>query len=129
MHLNKRGVHILKDPRLRKIRYNLRSILFLEYQRGIKIFLERREKLDIKEDRKEISYREWRQKIIEIKKERLRLHVAFQSNPICCIRCGSRQNDLEKDEESLWVCKNDHHELNDQGLSSPRSPFNEKLIL
>jgi hypothetical protein len=129
MHRNKRGVHILKDPRLRKIRYNLRSILFLEYQRRIKIFLEKREKLDRKEDRKEISYRGWRQKIIDIKKERLSLHVAFQSNPIYCIRCGSRQNDLEQDEESLWVCKNNQHELNDRGLSSPRSPFDEKLIL
>ena len=129
MRENGKKVHVLKDPKLKLIRYNLRSILVKEYDKRIKELMERSKELDEKEDKGEISYREWKNELIRMRKERVELLEALAGNPIICMRCKSVKNDLQQDERGVWECYNQEHELDEEGLSHPTSPFDENLVL
>jgi len=129
MRENGKKVHVLKDPKLKLIRYNLRAILVKEYDKRIKEFMERSKELSEKEDKGEISYREWKNEIIRMRKERVELLDALAGNPIICMQCKSVKNDLQQDKWGGWECYNQEHELDKKGLSHPTSPFDDNLVL
>lgn len=123
----KNKTHILKNNKLRKIRYNCRSILFLEFRKRIKEFFEEKGRLSALFEKKEISYNDHLQKKRNLHEKESKLRDALNTNPIYCIKCKSRQNDLERIEEGFWICVDNQHEQNEEGLSDPRSPFDENF--
>ena len=129
MRENGKKVHVLKDPKLKLIRYNLRAILVKEYDKRIKEFMERSKELSEKEDKGEISYREWKNEIIRMRKERVELLDALAGNPIICMQCKSVKNDLQQDKWGGWECYNQEHEFDEKELPHPTSPFDENLVL
>ncbi len=71
----------LKNPRLRKIRYELRTLIFLE-------FLSRCRKNGTRD-----------------------LYLPFHRHPICCFVCHNRMEDLIQSPDSLfWFCR-DHFDF------------------
>lgn len=98
-------VRRLKNPELRKIRYELRTLLFLEYEKRKKDFYEN---LGLIRKDLSLSYKERKDKLIRLRKERESLNFAFHRGPISCWYCGDRMVDLVRDPESLfWFC-NEH---------------------
>ena len=80
---HKRKVHKLKDPKLRKIRYELRSLLFSIYER---------EYFNL------------------IGKEGQDFKKHFFRCPIICWFCGTRMEDLIQDPDTkFWFCV-DHYD-------------------
>ena len=129
MRENGKKVHVLKDPKLKLIRYNLRAILWREYRKRIKESTKRSKELSEKLDKGEISYREWKNELIRMRKERVELQDALVGNPIICMQCKSVKNDLQQDKWGGWECYNQEHEFDEKGLPHPASPFDENLVL
>ena len=129
MRENGKKVHVLKDPKLKLIRYNLRAILWREYRKRIKEFMERSKILSERKRNGEISFEEWDEEIIRMRKERVALQEALAGNPIICMQCKSVKNDLQQDKRGVWECYNEEHELDEKGLPHPTSPFDENLVL
>ncbi|MBD3215427.1 MAG: hypothetical protein GF311_22650 [Candidatus Lokiarchaeota archaeon] len=92
--MNKKRKITVKDPHLRKIRYELRSLLRL-------VWLDRLDELDNKH-RKADSVEEMQQiswKIQDLKR-------AFYRHPIGCTLCGDRDVDLiYNPNDSSWYCE------------------------
>ena len=129
MKENGKKVHVLKDPKLKLIRYNLRAILSKEYDKRIKEFTKRSKILSERKRNGEISFEEWDEEIIRMRKERVALLDALAGNPIICMQCKSVKNDLQQDKWGGWECYNQEHELDEKGLSHPTSPFDENFVL
>ena len=85
---SKKGVHKLKDPRLRKIRYELRTLLHLIYKKRM------------------IQLRD-----IPFRKERKNFEKHFFQCPIMCWSCGTRMDDLiQSSVTKSWFCVNCYDE-------------------
>ncbi|TXT60915.1 MAG: hypothetical protein BAJALOKI2v1_70068 [Promethearchaeota archaeon] len=129
MKENGKKVHVLKDPKLKLIRYNFRAILSKEYDKRINELMERSKELSERKRNGEISYREWKNEMIKMRKESVALQDALAGNPIICMECKSVKNDLQQDKLGGWECYNEEHELDERGLPHPTSPFDENLVL
>ncbi len=106
---NKQKVRILKNPRLRKIRYELRTLLSLEYYKKRKELYKRSG--DIRGD-KSISYDERKERLKRLLKDIEKLKLTFHRSTISCWVCGDRMNDLIQDPDSLfWFCVNCHQDF------------------
>ncbi len=84
-------VKILKNPRLRRIRYRLRTLLF-------KLFELKKDEMHRKvgESRRDdsLSYDVKGERFKELQKEEERLIINFSQSPINCAMCGNREEDL-----------------------------------
>jgi len=81
---NKGKIRKLTDPKLRKIRYEIRTLFYLFYQNKL---------LDLLGENK----------TSEIE----RIKLIYNRNPISCWFCGNRKDDLTQDPDSLfWFCCN-----------------------
>lgn len=99
---NNSKIHKLKDSRLRKVRFEFRTLIFLAYkgkkrELNLEMGAIRRDKwLDF--DSKQESLR-------RLLKRREELDLYFQKSPISCWFCGDRMKDLTQDSDSLfWFC-------------------------
>ena len=128
MKRNGKKVHILRNPKLRKIRYNLRALWVMEYQKRLKNFFEERISLRAKKDKGEINFKEWNKRIQRINENELDIAGALSFAPVHCTKCKSVKNDLQQDKEGWWECYGEH-ERDKRGLSRPTSPFDDDLIL
>lgn len=101
---NKQKVRILKNPRLRKIRYELRTLLSLELGKRIK-------ELNKHPDTS-LNYDERKERLKRRLKDLEKLKLTFHRSPISCWVCGDRMNDLIQDSDSLfWFCVNCHQDF------------------
>ncbi len=101
-HIVKKKIRSLKDSKLRKIRYELRTLFFLAFKR-------RNRELNVKlgEIRVDnsLSFDGRRERLKKLIKERENLQIFFSQCPINCSLCGNRMEDLIQDPCSLfWFC-------------------------
>ena len=95
-------IHKLKDPKLRKIRYELRTLLHLMYRKRSHEFWE---ELSIIREDKTLSYDQRREKMREIRKERERLQLRMSASPIGCVWCANQMEDLVfNPKRQCWIC-------------------------
>ncbi len=98
----KKKTQKLRDLNLRRIRYELRTLMHLEYKKRRKDFYRRLG--DIRGD-VSLSYVEKRDSEKELLKEKERLWLSYHRHPICCWLCGNHMEDLIQDPDSLfWFC-------------------------
>ncbi|KKM85642.1 hypothetical protein LCGC14_1287000 [marine sediment metagenome] len=98
MQKGKFRIRELKSPKLRKIRYELRTLLFLEFVNRIK------------------------------KNGTRELYLPFRRRPICCATCRNRMEDLIQDPNSLfWFCK-DHFDLDFDFKEEANESLREGMI-
>jgi len=88
---NKKVVQNLKDEKLRKIRYELRTLLRLEKEKRIDALHD--ELVAISYD-KSLSYNEYAEKTQPIVKNQEKLRLAYNIYPLCCGICGDRMRNL-----------------------------------
>jgi hypothetical protein len=88
---NKNVVQNLKDEKLRKIRYELRTLLRMEKEKRINDLHE--ELVTISYD-KSLSYTEYVEKTQPIVKNQEKLRLAYSNYPLCCGICGDRIGNL-----------------------------------
>lgn len=82
-YLFKKKIRVLRDPKLRKIRYELRTLLHLAC---------RDKMMELRSDYKAVL-------------ERNKLKTHYHRSPISCWACGNRMKDLVKDPETgFWFC-------------------------
>ncbi|TXT59154.1 MAG: hypothetical protein BAJALOKI3v1_1110002 [Promethearchaeota archaeon] len=129
MKIDGRKVHIIKDPKLRKIRYNLRALLWCEFRMRMKSIFEKKEALGMDQKEGKISSEERWKKSRELDREQSKLIGAMQGSPINCIRCKSVKNDLQQDKWGGYECYKRKHELDERLRLRPTSPFDEDLTL
>lgn len=97
-------VRILKNPRLRKIRYGLRTLLFTLFE--LKEDEIHQKMGDVDRD-DSLSYDTKGERFKELRKERENLIITFSQSPINCAMCGSREEDLIYQHDTyMWVCHN-----------------------
>ena len=97
-------VKILKNPRLGKIRYRLRTLLFLLFELKED---EIHQKMGEAERDDSLSYDGKNERWKELRKEREKLIISFSQSPINCSMCGSREEDLIYQlDNHMWVCHN-----------------------
>lgn len=87
----KKVVQKLMSERLRKVRYELRTLLRLEYQKKYRNFDER---LIVVGQDKSLSYDEYREKHGLILRKKEELDSAYFRYPLCCGFCGDRTENL-----------------------------------
>ncbi len=102
-HIVKKKIRSLKSLKLRKIRYELRTLFFLVYKR-------RKRELNIKlgEVRVDssLSFDGRTERLKKLIKERENLDISFRQYSINCSLCGNRMEDLIQDPCSLfWFCR------------------------
>ena len=102
-HIVKKKIRSLKDSKLRKIRYELRTLFFLFYKR-------RDRELNIELGRirgdNSLSFDGRTERLKKLIKERENLRIFFIQCPINCSMCGNRMEDLIQDPCSLfWFCR------------------------
>jgi len=82
-YLFKKKIRVLRDPKLRKIRYELRTLLHLAC---------RDKMVELRSDYKKVL-------------ERNKLERHYRRCPISCWVCGNRMKDLVRDPETgFWFC-------------------------
>ena len=89
--VKKKVVQKLKDEKLKKIRYELRTLLRLEKEKRISNLHEKFVK--IARD-KSISYDESKKKCRFIIKKQEELRLSYGRYPLCCGICGDRMENL-----------------------------------
>ena len=89
--VKKKVVQKLRDEQLRKIRYELRTLLRLEKEKRIGALHERF--IKISRD-KSISYDESKKKHRFIIKKQEELKLSYGRYPLCCGICGDRMENL-----------------------------------
>ena len=90
---NIRKVRKLTDPRLRKIRYGLRTLVYLLYQNKL---AELREEYTAHDSERDSTL---------ILREKEELDLFYHRHHISCWFCGSRMEDLIQESDSLfWFC-------------------------
>lgn len=116
----------LHNPKLRKIRYNLRTILYLEYRKRMESFMDDRKEVNTALESEKISSQIWHKKITNIQnRECLFRGMTLKYPAMGCFACKSRLNDLEFREDCHWYCHNSQHDVDKRGLSKKTNPFNE----
>ena len=87
----KKVVQKLKDERLRKIRYELRTLLRLEKEKRVD---DLHKKFVAISNDESLSYSERKEKRGVIIKEQERLNLTYDRYPLCCGVCGDRMKNL-----------------------------------
>lgn len=88
-------VRKLTDPKLRKIRYEIRTLFYLFYQKKL---------LDLRDEYAFIKIKRERSRSL-IWSEMEKIKLIYNRNPISCWFCGNRKDDLIQDPDSLfWFC-------------------------
>ena len=120
-------VKILKDPRLRNIRYRLRTLLFSLFELKKKDIFYKMGETDRDDS---LSYDGKRERRRELRKEKETLVFKFIQSPINCAVCGNRENDLIYQlNNQMWVCHNreDCHKRIEENVQDFRKRFKERL--
>ena len=89
--VKKKFVQRLKDERLRRIRYELRTLLRLEKE---KRWFKLNDKYYSFAEDKSLSYSERKEKRSFIIKEQEKLNLTYDRYPLCCGVCGDRMKNL-----------------------------------
>jgi len=120
-------VRILKNPRLRKIRHKLRTLLFF-------LFELKKKELYLKEGEVRasvsLSYDGKSERLKRLLKERENLILSFIQRPINCSLCGSREEDLVyRTDDHMWVCYNRRgcHQRIEENAQNFRKMLKERL--
>jgi hypothetical protein len=100
-----------KRPEIEIDPLQLPGYLWREYTNSSKEFTKRSKILSKRKRNGEISYREWNEEILKMRKERVALQDALIANPIICMQCKSVKSDLQQDKRGGWECYNQEHEL------------------
>jgi hypothetical protein len=87
----KKRIHSLKDPALRKIRYNFRSLLYLWYKEKGKEYLA--EKAEIR-DNKTLSYQQRKRLLRKLREADEELQYTLAAAPLGCGWCSNMMDDL-----------------------------------
>ncbi|MEJ2248483.1 MAG: hypothetical protein P8Y70_01135 [Candidatus Lokiarchaeota archaeon] len=87
----KKVIQTLQHPRLRKIRYEFRTLLRLLYDDQQKEFYDKVRKIDMD---KSLSYEERKSKRIPIIREQQRIAYEYRTFPIGCGVCANREKNL-----------------------------------
>lgn len=88
---NKKKVQNLRNLKLRKIRYELRTLLHLEFEKRLRLLT--REWKKLYED-KSLSYEQWSEMHKKVNMNREKLELMEKRYPICCNICGDRMENL-----------------------------------
>lgn len=88
---DKKVVQKLKDEKLRKIRYGLRTLLRLEYQEKYRDF---DKKFFALSKDKSLSFDERRKKHRFIIRKQEEIDLMYRRYPLCCGICGDRMENL-----------------------------------
>ncbi len=100
--VKKKVVQKLRDEKLMKIRYELRTLLRLEKEKRIHALHERSIKIS---GDKSISYDESKKKHRFIIKKQEELRLSYGRYPLCCGICGDRMRNLVYNPIMLqWRC-------------------------
>ncbi len=92
---NKRKIRRLTDPKLRKVRYEIKTLFYLFYQKKL---------LDLRDEYASYKIKRERSQGL-IWREIERIKLIYNRHPISCWFCGNRKEDLIQDPESLfWFC-------------------------
>lgn len=98
-------VHKLKDQRLRKIRYELRTLLNLEYHKRIDGFFKQLDELSELLSSNLLSYEETSARKMKIRRRIERLRLQHSQCSIGCGWCGDRMEDLVfNPKRQCWFC-------------------------
>lgn len=90
---NKGKIRRLTNPKLRKVRYEIRTLFYLVYQK---------KQSDLREE--STGYSNKRSKAL-IWHEMEKIKLIYHRHPISCWFCGDRTEDLIQDTDSLfWFC-------------------------
>ncbi len=101
-HTVKKKIRSLKNPQLRKIRYELRTLFFLVYKRRYRDLNVELGKIRVNNS---LSFDGRTERLKKLIKERENLDISFRQYPINCSLCGNRMEDLIQDPCSLfWFC-------------------------
>ncbi len=93
---------ILKNSRLRKIRYRLRTLLLSLFE--LKEDEIHRKIGEVRRDNS-LSYDTKRERFKELQKKEENLIMNFSQSPINCAMCGNREEDLIYQQDThMWVC-------------------------
>ena len=98
----KKRIHSLRDPKLRKIRYNFRTLLRLWYKEEGREYLA--EKAKVRKD-KTLSYDQRKKKLRELREADEELVSRYAAASISCGWCSNKMRDLvfEPSRQS-WFC-------------------------
>jgi hypothetical protein len=94
--------HSLSHPQLRKIRYKLRTVLYLKYK-------EEQQKVSSKiseiNNNKSLSYNDQKRKVKKLNLKRENLNVMTHFYPIACAVCADRTKDLIfRPQQGGYIC-------------------------
>jgi hypothetical protein len=98
----RKRIHSLRNPKIRKIRYNFRSLLHLWYREKGKEYMVK--KANVRED-KTLSYEQRQKKLRSLRERDEELQSALAAAPISCGWCSDKVDDLvfEPSRQS-WFC-------------------------
>lgn len=104
MIIKKKRTIRLKDPRLRKIRTELRTLLRLVWQDQVRDLYNQ---IDIIYNDKSLDYKTQKLKTDVIRKKIEKIDFAYLHGPHGCRVCGNREADLTFNPcTSTWYCEN-----------------------
>jgi len=110
--MKKKRVIKLKDPKLRKIRKNLRELLLKAFSRKLNEILDK--KKEIRRD-PDLNYYEKKEKQIELESIIQDLKLARNKAPLSCSTCGRIDIDLVYNPVfETWFCE-ECYEFNSRG--------------
>ncbi len=120
MLMKKKRTIKLKDPRLRKARTELRTLLRLVWEKKT---LELHDQIDAIYDDKSLDYEARKPKIRQIKEKIKALDFAYKRAPHGCCVCGRREPDLTYNPcDSTWYCE-DCYEFNQSYYKRNPHPY------
>ena len=96
--------HSLSHPQLRKIRYALRTILYLKYKEEQRVLTQKIDEINRNES---LSYNDQKKKIKKLNLKREDLNAMTHFFPIACAVCADRAKDLVfSPHYGGYICKN-----------------------
>jgi len=102
MRKDKKIVQKLKSPQLQKIRYELRTLLHLEFQKRFRLLT--REWKMLYED-ESLTYELWSEMHKKVNMKRGQLQLMERKYPISCGICGDRMENLVWNPiQHQWLC-------------------------
>lgn len=107
----KQKVRRLRDFRLRKVRYEIRTLLFLLFKKGKRDIYTRMGEV---RRNNSISYGARSEELKVLNKKIENLILSFCKSPINCSLCSIRIEDLMQ-QDQMWVCYN-HDQCNQRRL-------------
>ena len=121
------GHWLLKNPRLRKIRYKLRSMLLALFElKEVELL----QKIGQVSRDKSLSHDKRTEMRRHLRKEREDLILSFSQRPINCAMCGDREEDLiYQQDDNMWVCHNREgcHQRVEQYAQKVRKMLKERI--